>query len=154
MTKISEKNSETVFVSQGFHEQRTTNLVAEGNRNSFSHSSGGWKSEIKVLVLLLFDLQWRLLPCFFPALMVALQPQHPLACSSITPTSTSVQSSVFKNVFVSQCSRQIIHFVDSVKQMLQPWLSSSLKQDFYPHLLSLMKCVYAQGMHTHSNIGC
>ena len=52
MTKISKENSETVFISQGCREQRTANLVAESNRNSFSHSSGGWTSEIELLVLL------------------------------------------------------------------------------------------------------
>lgn len=44
----------------------------------------------------------------------------------------TVQSSVFKNVLLSQSTAEIIHFVDSMKQMLQPWLSSSLKQTAIP----------------------
>ena len=88
MTKISKGNSETVFISQGCHQQRTTHLVAESNRKSFPHSSGGWKSEIKVLVLLPLWPTVENLPLFLPcpygrpptSASLGLQLHHPNLC--------------------------------------------------------------------------
>ena len=78
MAKITKENSETVFISQGWPEQRTTDLVAESNRNSFYHSSGGWKSEIKVLVLLPLWPAIENPPLFLPS-----PDGHPLSSASL-----------------------------------------------------------------------
>lgn len=63
--------------------------MTQNNRNLFSHSSGGWKFKVKMLVGPCFLQRFwgRILPGFFSFLVVASNPWHSLACGSITPFS-------------------------------------------------------------------
>lgn len=70
--------------------QMATNWGAEKNRNLFSNSSRGWKSETEVLAGLCFlpGLSGRILPC--PVHLLVVPGSHSLVWSCLTSVSTSV----------------------------------------------------------------